>query len=388
MKIKKLKSVVTAFFLAMLFTVSPLTRIPVRAEETGVYTAEVNVTENVVTVFLDGTPIRAFLCSTGSATPTSGTYATSTKARWCALFGGVHGQYAVRIVGSILFHSVPYLRYGDPSSLEYWEYDKLGTAASMGCVRMCVEDAKWMYETCPSGMNVTFVTEGKLPLGKPEGIKISSAPEDMRGWDPTDPDEENPWKIYTSADIFDAEYYYGAYEDVRAAVGSFDRDRVTNHWLKTGIREGRRGCEGFDAAWYRHVNADLYAAFGDDYPAYFRHYVTMGKGEGRETVEEKHPFIKGKCQMPNPGGGYLIGFESFDNPNQSYRYEMLILDCTLLAQDLPAWIYTTGQCVMSEGNALWTVWQPQYGYYWTLFRLYDESGTMIDEACYGFENIR
>ena len=101
-----------------------------------------------------------------------------------------------------------------------------------------------------------------------------------------------------------------------------------------------------------------------------------------------HRFVKGICQMPyeGEGGGYLIGFESYDNPNQSYQYEMLILDCTLLAQGLPAWVYTTGKCGVPE-NCLWTVWQPLYGYYWTLFRLYDRDGNLIDEVCYGFENI-
>ncbi|MCM1172626.1 MAG: Ig-like domain-containing protein [Clostridium sp.] len=103
---------------------------------------------------------------------------------------------------------------------------------------------------------------------------------------------------------------------------------------------------------------------------------------------EHHKQIKGKCQMPyiGEGGGYLIGVESFDNPNQAYQYEMLILDCTLLAQNKPAWIYTTGKTKVNEGNALWTIWQPKYGYYWTLFRIYDENGTMIDEECYGFVN--
>lgn len=98
--------------------------------------------------------------------------------------------------------------------------------------------------------------------------------------------------------------------------------------------------------------------------------------------------IKGICQIPyqGPGGGYLIGLETYDNPNQSYKYEMQILDCTLLAEGKDAWIYTTDRCHVSKGNALWTIWQPQYGYYWTLFRVYDKNNKLIDQECYGFAN--
>ena len=87
------------------------------------------------------------------------------------------------------------------------------------------------------------------------------------------------------------------------------------------------------------------------------------------------------------GGGYLIGFETYSNPNQSYSYEMLILDCNLYQQGKDAWVYSTGKCKVAQGNALWTIWQPQYGYYWTLFRLYDKKGNLIDEVCYGFQNV-
>lgn len=101
-----------------------------------------------------------------------------------------------------------------------------------------------------------------------------------------------------------------------------------------------------------------------------------------------HRTIKGKCQMPytGEGGGYLIGVETYDNPNQSYRYELLVLDCTLLAQGKDAWIWSTGRCAVPE-TSFWAVWQPQYGYYWTLFRIYDEQGNLIDEECYPFQNI-
>lgn len=133
-------------------------------------------------------------------------------------------------------------------------------------------------------------------------------------------------------------------------------------------------------------------------PEKYGNYTLIGRTRvngNDETIEEVKtdisysPHIKGKCQMPytGEGGGYLIGFETYDNPGQKYRYEVLILDCTLLAQGKDAWIYTTTQCGVADGNAFWTIWQPKYGYYWTLFRLFDENGNLIDEQCYGFQNI-
>lgn len=100
------------------------------------YYIKVNYTSNVVTVYKvdeNGNytlPYKAFICSTGTATPTSGEYKLDYKYRWLALFGDVYGQYCTRIVGNILFHSVPYLEKENNGSLEYWEYDKL----RRGCI--------------------------------------------------------------------------------------------------------------------------------------------------------------------------------------------------------------------------------------------------------------
>ncbi len=108
---------------------------------------------------------------------------------------------------------------------------------------------------------------------------------------------------------------------------------------------------------------------------------------GSELSFECHPYLSGTCQMPNPyGSGYLIGLTSYKDKDKAYDCEMLILDCTLYMQGKDAWVYTTNKIKMVD-NAMWTIWDPQYGYYWTLFRIYDKDGTIIDEVCYGFENI-
>lgn len=162
------------------------------------YYVMVNYQANTITVYSkndDGSysPIKAITCSTGRATPRSGVYPLKSKREWWQLMGGVWGHYTSHITGNILFHSVPYMS-ADPSTLEYWEYDKLGTAASAGCVRLTTADAKWIFENIPSGTPIEFYASSDPgPLGKPGTIKISWNTE-CRGWDPTDTNPNNPWK--------------------------------------------------------------------------------------------------------------------------------------------------------------------------------------------------
>lgn len=163
------------------------------------YSVAVNLTENIVTVYEKDekgdytVPVKAFLCSGGESTP-EGTFQTIEKYDWRYLFGDVWGQYATRITGHYLFHSVPYFEK-DNSTLEYEEYNKLGTTASMGCIRLTVKDAKWIYDNCPVGTTVSMYRgDVKEPL-QPEAVqKINVNDTVKRGWDPTDPDAKNPWR--------------------------------------------------------------------------------------------------------------------------------------------------------------------------------------------------
>lgn len=171
------------------------------------YYIKVNYKAQTVTVYgkdANGeytVPVTAFVCSTGTDTPTSGVYPLKAKYRWINLKGNVYGQYSSRIVGSILFHSVYYYEKFNPSTLCYTGYDRLGTKASAGCVRLNVASAKWIYDNCPVGTNVEFYASSNPgPLGKPSSQKISSNLE-CRGWDPTDPDPKNPWNTYVEPTV-------------------------------------------------------------------------------------------------------------------------------------------------------------------------------------------
>ena len=168
------------------------------------YRLEVNCEQNVVNVYTKDENgnytncVKAMLCSIGDDTPKSGTYSLKKydNWEWKGLFGDVYGQYATQITGDILFHSVPYTTKYDNASLEYEEYDKLGTPASMGCIRLTVENAKWIYDNCEAGTKVEFYNDSNPgPLGKPSEQKISSEIE-YRNWDPTDPNPNNPWRNY------------------------------------------------------------------------------------------------------------------------------------------------------------------------------------------------
>lgn len=171
-----------------------------KKDNTPTYCIKVNYGAQVVNVYKKDSsgnytvPVKAMVCSTGTATPTSGIYSIPARWEWLRLQGYVWGHYSTQIKGNILFHSVPYLEKGNPASLEYWEYDKLGTYASAGCVRLKVIDAKWIYDNCGKGTKVEFYSDSNPgPLGKPSSKKISSYSEELRNWDPTDPNPNNPW---------------------------------------------------------------------------------------------------------------------------------------------------------------------------------------------------
>jgi lipoprotein-anchoring transpeptidase ErfK/SrfK len=176
------------------------------------YYIKVNKTCNVVTVYTKDSsgnytvPYKAMLCSTGTYTPPTNKKAVYKKAiypkedwhkRWGTLQGHnghtyVYGQYASGIVDNILFHSVTYTSTS-PDTLEWEEFNKLGTSASAGCVRLCVRDVKWIYDNVPANTLVEFYEDSNPgPLGKPTLPKIPSDSPN-RGWDPTDPDPNNPW---------------------------------------------------------------------------------------------------------------------------------------------------------------------------------------------------
>ena len=158
------------------------------------YVIKINKQMNCVTIYEKQSSgklkaVKAMVCSAGSATPI-GTFPLGEKMRWHTLNGPCYGQYCTRITRGFLFHSVWYYRQ-TPSALAVKEYNKLGTTASHGCVRLMVADAKWIYDNVPSGTSVVIYNSSDPgPLGKPKAVKLSG----HTNWDPSDIwSKGNPW---------------------------------------------------------------------------------------------------------------------------------------------------------------------------------------------------
>ena len=130
-------------------------------------------------------PVVNFVCSVGqpiSRTP-NGTFTPSRGGRWQMLMGPSWGQYGVNVyAGVIYFHSVAcgsQSSYAVPAA----EFNRLGTPASHGCIRLCVGDAKWIYENAYASKTTIHdnANYNNCLFEKPTLPKISGSV------DPTDP---------------------------------------------------------------------------------------------------------------------------------------------------------------------------------------------------------
>ncbi len=153
-------------------------------------------TEQVIAYDINNQPLQVFACSTGAHGNTyTGTYTTSNYYDWHLMNGGVYSRYAIRFNNHELMHSVPYYRHS-PDSLEYKQFNRLGSPASAGCCRLALADAKWLYDNTVPGTIVNVVRDPELiyPLTRPI-IKIDESNVLTRGWDPTDTDPMSPYNI-------------------------------------------------------------------------------------------------------------------------------------------------------------------------------------------------
>lgn len=147
-------------------SVPPVTSAPVSASSMGTatktassYKIKVSNAKQTVTVYDSSNQVvKSFVCSTGldgadTETPV-GTYTVAERGE--SFFSQTYQQgayYWTQFYGDYLFHSVP---FDKNRQIETAEAAKLGTKASHGCVRLTIENAKWIYDNIPRGTTVVI----------------------------------------------------------------------------------------------------------------------------------------------------------------------------------------------------------------------------------------
>lgn len=118
---------------------------------------QVSLAQQKVTVAdADGRTVETFVCSSGKSgeeTP-KGVFTVSDRGKSfynAKLKEGAY--YWTRFYGAYLFHSVP---FDKNYRMEPEEAEKLGEPASHGCIRLPVDDAKWIYDNIPNGTKVVI----------------------------------------------------------------------------------------------------------------------------------------------------------------------------------------------------------------------------------------
>lgn len=153
----KNSAIVEASSRALTTTIFPNNINTLNIESTTSYFINVNL-ENQKTYIYKGKAdkwqlVRTCPCSTGISgeddTP-SGSFSTKEKGDW--FFSDKYNQgakYWTQITGDILFHSVPFAK-DKTTVLDY----TMNKTSSHGCIRLSIDDAKWIYTNIPKGSKV------------------------------------------------------------------------------------------------------------------------------------------------------------------------------------------------------------------------------------------
>lgn len=85
--------------------------------------------------------------------------------------------------------------------------------------------------------------------------------------------------------VYDFASYVKYNPDIASVYGQkMDDAGALSHFVYYGMSEGRQASESFNVVVYKNRYVDLQNAFGNNMKAYFTHYLTAGKAEGRSGI--------------------------------------------------------------------------------------------------------
>lgn len=169
--------------------------------EQGDYLIKVNVAANCITIYEKGTSgeydtaVKSFSCSLDETTLKSDeVFMVTAHKDWKQMKDGTFSKYVVELSNGISICSSPYTAKSN-DTLDMGKFNGIGFEKAIENIWLCSTDAKWIFENCVNGSNVIFYSDSNTsgPLGKPDTIKLNENSK-FTNWDPTDDDENNPWK--------------------------------------------------------------------------------------------------------------------------------------------------------------------------------------------------
>lgn len=158
--------------------------LPAQAEYDKPYYIEVDVTNQIVTIYntADQSIARQMLCSSGAPghETIEGVYylpaidRSDERSEWYSFYAlGVYAKWATRIKGNYLFHSIPCYSMNVEDVVPRYVRE-FGMQASHGCIRLQVEDAEFIAKNCLKGTRVNIYRSEELQEDLRQLLYISS----------------------------------------------------------------------------------------------------------------------------------------------------------------------------------------------------------------------
>lgn len=168
------------------------------------YYIEVNKRLNAVIVYQYSknkkkkTPYKVFSCSIGSSVK-KGNYKTSNTYAWIDINGNWH-KYNTQFGEKAWIQSAGYKDKYDYALMKT-SYRAIGKKQKSGaCIMLTAGDAYWIYDNCKTNTEIVIVNgkkKSKLPMPVEKTVKAHK----YCGWDPTDPDKNNPYRKIKNGQI-------------------------------------------------------------------------------------------------------------------------------------------------------------------------------------------
>jgi len=123
------------------------------------YEVDTSINEQLINIYKNGEVIKSFKCSTGllgdqdNETPLGIFFIQVKGERFFSDKYGQGAKYYIKFFSNYLFHSIPIDKNGN---IIEEEEKKLGEPASHGCIRLSMDDIKWMYSNIPEGTKVNI----------------------------------------------------------------------------------------------------------------------------------------------------------------------------------------------------------------------------------------